>query len=248
MAKSGHSHSQTWQPVQASGFLRTATCSALSARQRSGHNFTQMSQPLHQAALISSSTTTSGCGVGAAAATAASNRRDGSARAASAQARPASNALRLIARDLARRQGVEGREPILEGIVHRRRQDAEQDGVGRAGLAELRGDGRRVERVALGDLVGDFGRRFRGVPGRRAPLAVAAGEGRHDAARVGDEDARARPEIIEPAQPLGPFERDQGVRFAHRDRRRPHLLAEAHVAEDDAAALGHAVHFALLDR
>jgi len=45
-----------------------------------------MSQPLHQAALISSSTTTSGCGDGAAAGTCASKRRDGSARAASAQA------------------------------------------------------------------------------------------------------------------------------------------------------------------
>ena len=52
---------------------------------------------------------------------------------------------------------------------------------------------------------------------------------------------------IEPAQAFRPFERDQGVGITLGDRRRPHLWTDPHMAEDDASALGHAVHFALLD-
>ncbi len=57
----------------------------------------------------------------------------------------------------------------------------------------------------------------------------------------------ARLEERQPAQPFGPFQRDQDIDFALRDGRRPDAPAEAHMAEHGAAALGHAVHFALLD-
>ena len=247
MAKSGQSHSQTWQPVQASGFFSTATCSAFNARQRSGHNFTQMSQPLHQAALMSSLTTSPAAARGGVAARIEIEPQRGIG---ARRFRPGATGLESLAVDLAGLAAA----PRSRASKANLRRDNPSTPTGRQAarywrraIRQVRGDGRRVKRVAFGDLVGDFGRRLACIIGHRADLAVAAGEGRHDAARVGDEHAGVRPQMIEPAQPLRPFERDQRIGFAFGDRRRPHLLAEAHMAEDDTAALGHAVHFALLD-
>src|SRR6185369_17609038 len=93
----------------------------------------------------------------------------------------------------------------------------------------------------------DLGRRLLGIAHWRAWLTVEAGERRHDALGIADEDAFARLQIRQPAQAFRPFERDQDVDLAFRDGRRPDARAEADVAEHGAAALGHAVHFALLD-
>ena len=53
IAKSGHSHSHRRQPVHLSGSASSTMRSAFSRRHRSGQSFTQMSQLLHQAGVIS---------------------------------------------------------------------------------------------------------------------------------------------------------------------------------------------------
>ena len=137
--------------------------------------------------------------------------------------------------------------PVVGAKVQRRGQGANQHHVGGALIAEYLGHAGGVDRIAFGHMRPHFGRGLARVAHGRARAPVEAGERRHDALGVADENAGIGLEVGKPAQAFGPFKRDQDVGFAFRDGGRPYLRAEAHMAEHGAAALGHTVHFALLD-
>ena len=166
MAKSGHSHSHSRQPVHLSGSASSTMRSSLSRRQRSGQSLTQMSQLLHQLGgdFQAHAVGLNGPRWRRCRRRVAELRAAGSVtvllRASSIQVRPRRKASRLTAMVFFGTNSRQRLFPVGRRKVERRGQRAEQHHVGGAFVAEFLGHVGGVDRIAFGDVRLHFGRRL----------------------------------------------------------------------------------------
>ena len=148
IAKSGHSHSHNRQPVQAAGSNISTTSCSFKNRQRSGQTLTQISQPLHQASVISSSARV----LTGSSATGATNSAALTAGGFSAHSRPVVNARRLNLDCLGRHGTGNQLLPVLNRKIERCRQRPQQHGVRRFRVTQLGGNSTGIQRQGVGQL------------------------------------------------------------------------------------------------